>query len=158
MIHSRSIGLFLGMVVFLNAQTSGLPQKHITPLRHHVDPANTYHRVICIVPYVGSGTHGDPKRPLYAPLPVPDPAAPLPSLLSGSDRSGIIAYKHLPSDDKSVALVEYVAVNRAALLPILNDKTIISFEKGKHTRAEMETACKKFRKDFVLENLGVPVR
>ena len=32
-----------------------------------VDPRQTYHRVVCVVPYTGSGTAADPKRPLYAP-------------------------------------------------------------------------------------------
>ena len=57
-----------------------------------------------------------------------------------------------------MAIVEYVAVDRASLLPILNDKTVLSFEKGKHTRSEIETALKRFRKDFVLEHLGVAAR
>jgi hypothetical protein len=59
-----------------------------------VDMSNTYHRVIAVVPIVGTGTKSDPRRPAYVPLPTPGkPAA----------RSGIIAFSFLESDDKEFA-------------------------------------------------------
>ena len=30
--------------------------------QHKVDPGNTYHRLLCIVPIVGSGTFEDPRH------------------------------------------------------------------------------------------------
>jgi hypothetical protein len=46
--------------VFLIFCTVALAQRR-------VDPRNIYHRVIGVVPLVGSGTPGDPVRPKYAP-------------------------------------------------------------------------------------------
>ena len=77
--------------------------------QHKVDAANSYHRVICVVPLVGSGTWEDPKRPMFAPLP---------SQL-GRGKSGILAYYHELSDDGKFAIVMFVAVDRASLKPIL---------------------------------------
>jgi hypothetical protein len=37
--------------------------------QHSVDPRNTYDRVFCVVPMIGSGTAADPRRPQYAPAP-----------------------------------------------------------------------------------------
>jgi hypothetical protein len=80
----------------------------------HVDPSNSYHRVICIVPMVGSGTASDPKRPMYAPLPSQ----------IGRDKSGILAYYHELTDDGQNAIVVYVAATRTALAPILPAGTL----------------------------------
>ncbi len=109
-----------------------------------VDPKNTYSRVICVVPVVGSGTPTDPRRPQYAPWP---PAANPP-------RTGIIAYSQQLSDDGRFALVEFVAWERSAFQPLLNDKTVTVFEKGKDSQAAIEAALKKFRKSFSLDQFG----
>jgi hypothetical protein len=74
-----------------------------------VEPANSYHRVICVVPLVGSGTWDDPKRPMFAPLPSQ----------MGRGKSGILAYYHEMSDDGQSAIVVFVAVDRASLQSIL---------------------------------------
>ena len=117
----------------------------------HVNPLNTYHRVICVVPIVGKGTRDDPRRPQYAPFSFQNGhAAPL------ATRTGIIAFTQLPSDDGNMALVEFVAADRSALLPILNDKKVVSFEKSKHKQAEIETELRKYRKTFTLDRFGVP--
>ena len=120
--------------------------------RHSVSPLNTYHRVICVVPYVGQGTREDPRRPKYAPVsslgnPHLTPAV-------APSRAGIIAYKQIPTDDNQFAIVEFVAVNHAAFASILADTSILTFEKDKHARVEIETALKKLKKEFVLESLG----
>jgi hypothetical protein len=80
--------------------------------QRRVDPRNTYHRVICVVPLVGSGTAADPTRPQYAPWP------------ASHDPTGIIGFYFETTDNGKSAVVEFVAQNRAALQTILNDKTI----------------------------------
>lgn len=109
-----------------------------------VDPKNTYTRVICVVPMVGSGTAADPKRPEYAPWPP----------ISNPSRSTIVAYSMKLSDDGRLALVEFVAWQRSAFQAIFNDKTVTVFEKSKDSKSTIETALKKYRKDFDLEKFG----
>ena len=106
--------------------------------QRRVDPKNSYNRVICVVPMVGKGTTDDPRRPQYAPWP------------AAQDPNGITGFFFQPSDDGSFAIVEFVSRNRAALLPILNDKTIKTFEESRQTKATIEAAVKPFRKDFDL--------
>jgi len=99
--------------------------------------------VICVVPLVGSGTAADPKRPQYAPWP------------ASQDPKGIIAFTFELTDDGKSAVVEFVAQNGAALLPLLNDKSIQAFEKGVASPAAMEAAIRQVRKDFALETFGM---
>jgi hypothetical protein len=106
--------------------------------QRRVDPKNSYNRGICVVPMVGKGTTDDPKRPQYAPWP------------ATQDPNGITGFFFQPSDDGSLAIVEFVSRNRAALLPMLNDKTIKSFEETRQSKANIEAAIKPFRKDFDL--------
>ena len=98
---------------------------------------------------VGRGTHADPKRPMYAPLPVAGQAV---------GRSGIIAFQHMPSDDKNFAIVEFVAADRNAFKSILADKSFRVFEKGKDSKASIEAEMQKYRKGFSLDHFGVAVR
>ena len=70
-------------------------------------------------------------------------------------RAGIIAYGWQPSDDGTFALVEFVAVERAAFAPILADKSLKVFEKGKARREEVEAEFRKHKKDFRFETLRV---
>jgi hypothetical protein len=114
------------------------------PAQHRVDPRNTYNRILCIVPIVGSGTWDDPKRPQYAPLQV-----------DTAGRTGIIGYTYQASDDGSFALVEFVAKDPAALAPILTNPAIKVFVKGKHNRADIESEFKKYKKDIDLDQFGV---
>jgi hypothetical protein len=46
----------------------------IATTQQRVDPTMTYHRVLAIVPLVGSGTSADPVRPMFAPTPQATPA------------------------------------------------------------------------------------
>jgi hypothetical protein len=109
--------------------------------QNRVDPGNLYHRVLAVVPIVGKGTWDDPKRPMFAPLP---------GQKSPTDRSGIIAYQHQVSDDGTLALVEFIAVDAAALNQILSPTApnVKAFERGKHTRGEIESEFKKYKKNF----------
>ena len=70
--------------------------------QRRVDPKFRYDRVIAVVPFAGKGTPADPKRPQYAPWP------------PSKDPNGILAFTYLPSDDGRLAIVEFVARNRAA--------------------------------------------
>ena len=58
-----------------------------------VDPRDTYHRLICVVPLTGSGTATDPRRPLYAPAP------------NSSAANGIIGFTQVSTDDGKSAIV-----------------------------------------------------
>src|SRR5581483_6304632 len=74
--------------------------------QRRVDLRNTYERIICVVGYQGAGTPEDPKRPMFVPAPS--------AFSNPADRSGIIAYKQIASDDGRFAIVELVAEDRAA--------------------------------------------
>lgn len=116
----------------------------VAPAQHRVDPRNSCHRIIAVVPMVGKGTTDDPRRPQYVPWP---PAKPEPA-------TDIIAFSHLVSDDGRFALVEFVARNRAAFRTILGDRTVLSFEKGRDSKLNIENALKPFRRDFSLDRFG----
>ena len=111
--------------------------------QRRVDPRNTYNRILCVVPLVGQGTPADPKRPEYAPWP------------SSQNPDGIIAFYFRPTDDGKRAVVEFVARNRAAFQTILNDKTVIVFEKGRVAKTVVEAALKQHLKDFDLDTFGM---
>jgi hypothetical protein len=81
-----------------------------------------------------------------------------PALPAASDRTGIIAFTFLPSDDGKSAIVEYVAANTSAFSQIYADKTLTIFEKGRDQKAVVEAAMRKYRKSFSLDNFGVTVR
>jgi hypothetical protein len=66
-----------------------------------VSPENMYHRVYAVVPMVGSGTSGDPRRPMLVPLPSTSSSA-------ASGRPGLLGFQMQPSDDGRFALVEFV--------------------------------------------------
>lgn len=108
-----------------------------------VDPKFTYHRVICVVPLVGSGTAEDPKRPRYAPL--PDAQAP----------NDIIGFAYLPTDDGASAVVEFVARTRAGLQFLFDDQSIKPFELGRVAKDDIESAIRQQRKDFDLNKFGL---
>lgn len=113
-----------------------------------VDSRNTYRRLIAVVPLVGSGTRADPVRPKYAPWP---PA-------TGASPTDIIGYSQILSDDGKFAIVEFVARDRAAFESILSDRSIPVFEKGKDRPDDVETALKKYRKDFTLQKYAMVMR
>jgi hypothetical protein len=99
---------------------------------------------------VGSGSADDARRPAHAPL----AAAGMPL-----SRDGIIAYTFQVSDDGNFALVEFVAVERKAFRELLadTDARIRIFRKGTDKRADIEAEFKKHKKDFNLDQFGVPV-
>jgi hypothetical protein len=80
--------------------------------QRRVDPRNTYHRIIAVVPLVGAGTAADPRRPLYAPT------------ANSASPDGIIAFTQVPTDDGKFAIVEFVAKDRKAFQAILSDAAV----------------------------------
>ncbi len=85
-----------------------------------------YEGLLGAVAIVGKGTFDDPRRPMYAPAP---------STMQPTSRAGIIGFSFIESDDKKSALVEFVAVNKAAFQPMLGhrllDRTLAPIHKPK---------------------------
>ena len=54
-----------------------------------------------------------------------------------------------------VDLMSWTAVDRASLLPILSDQTIVAFEKGVHTPAAILAALAIYKKTFTLNGFGM---
>lgn len=137
---TRRLLLALAALLFLTAPA--FPQ-------HAVNLADTYERVLAVVPMVGSGTDSDPLRPMFAPA----PSAVNPS------RDGIIAYQFVASEDGKTALVEFVATSSQAFAEILDSKDagVKVFKKGKDTKDDIEKEFKKYRKDFNLNQFFVRV-
>jgi hypothetical protein len=73
-----------------------------------------HERIIAVVPLIGAGTYADPRRPLFAP-----------DSKDLHNPNGIHSYRWEASDDGRHAIVEFVARDRAALLPILNDARVV---------------------------------
>lgn len=113
--------------------------------QYRVDAANMYERVMAIVPLIGKGTITDPKRPMYAPAP---------SSVPPTQRTGILAYSYVLSDDGQFALVQFVARDRASLSTILADTTITSFLMGRDSRAAVQAAFTAIKKDFNFDTFG----
>jgi hypothetical protein len=111
----------------------------IATTQQRVDPTMTYHRVLAIVPVTGSGTSIDPVRPMFAPAPSAVPS-----------HTGIIAYQHQLSDDGTLSLVEFVAVDRSAFAALFasTDARVQYFEVGKSTQAEIQTAFQQKKASF----------
>jgi hypothetical protein len=113
-----------------------------------VDLRSNYERIMVVVPMTGTGSWTDPKRPLFAPATLPPPGT----------RTGILAYSFQSSDDGQLALVEFVARDKSAFRTLLADPRIVkSFQKGKHTRNEIEKEFKKHKKDFDFDRFGTRV-
>lgn len=106
-----------------------------------------YERLVCIVPMIGAGTAEDPRRPMYT------PAGP-------REANPFLAFSYLASDDGKFALVEFVAVDRAAFDGILQDRDprVKKFLKGKVKREDVEAEFRKHRKNVDLRNFGARVQ
>ena len=103
-----------------------------------VDARLTGERIILVVPFVGAGTIDDPKRPLFAPKP-------------GED-SPVEGFAWVPTDSGKLAIVvlDGTAPRRSCVRHWLMC-AFEGFQKGKHTRDEVEGVLKKLKKDFSLE-------
>ena len=97
----------------------------LAPAQNEVDSRNLHERILAVVPLTGTGTYADPRRPIFAPR----------AGVEARDGSGIIEYRWTPSDDGRYAVVEFVALNRKALQPILSDpRTLKAFERDRRKR------------------------
>ncbi len=114
--------------------------------KNRVSPRNMYERLVTVVPMVGAGTFGDPKRPMYAPLA---------SQANSTSRVGILAYSYQTSDDGKYALVEFVAQDPAAFRDILANASVKHFQKGKDKPEDIEKELKKYKKDFDISRFGI---
>jgi hypothetical protein len=110
--------------------------------QHAVDPAQRYHRLICLVHFTGSGQNGDPVRPEY----VPGPA-------DARSRAGIVAWSAQPTDDGKMAIVQVVAVDRNAFAAILADTRpeVKVFEIGKDSQQAIEAFMQMHKANFSLD-------
>ena len=115
--------------------------------QRRVDARYSYHRVIAVVPLVGSGTAADPIRGKHVPT----------AQLTGQPEAGIIAFAVELTDNGKSAIVELVALRRTALAQVLADRSagVLVFEKGVVSDASIEAAIRPFRKDFSLLSFGV---
>jgi hypothetical protein len=136
-------------------QATTAPPGVIATTQQRVDPTMTYHRVLAIVPLVGSGTAADPKRPMFAPTPqastVNSPqAASANTPPSTGIPKAIIAYQHQLSDDGTLSLVEFVATDRSAFAALFasTDARVQYFEVGKSTQAEIQAAFQQKKAAF----------
>lgn len=71
-------------------------------------------------------------------------------------RNGIIAFYYDITDDGKRAIVELVAVDRAAFAAILAEKRpdVKVFEPDKAKKADVDLEIKKEKKDFDIEKVG----
>lgn len=116
-----------------------------------------YHRIICVVPLIGSGTARDPKRPLFAPSGPPAEGVPKPPVHGKWKKepdTRIIAFQSVPTDDGKAAIVMFVARNHAAFEAILSDSRVIEkFERKNIRERDLVAALRKYRKNFDLKQL-----
>ena len=118
-----------------------------------VDPQHRYERLLAVVPMIGSGTQDDPKRPAFTPA----PTKPGEERRGEAALEGIVAFTAEISDDGRFAIVEFVARDRSAFAPILEDKRpeVKAFEKGRAKREDMEREFRRYKADFDAARMGV---
>lgn len=122
--------------------------------QHRVDPGNMYARIYAIVPMIGSGTWDDPKRPMFAPVP---------QQMTPGNRTGIIAFNHVESDDGNFALIEIVTANRSELAKVTSTMTAATapglqiFDRSTTSQATVQTAFQALKKDFDITKFRVVV-
>ena len=125
-------------------------------LPRSVDPGQQYERAYVIVPMVGAGTWDDPKRPMFTPAP---------HTMVPGNRTGIIAFNHVASDDGTVALVEIVAATKAELAaviaPIKVQLTLVPsiqlFERGTSQPEQVQASFQALKMGFDLSQFRVVV-
>jgi hypothetical protein len=118
--------------------------------QHRVDDSNSYHRIICIVPLIGSGKWDDPKRPMFAPV----------ASQIGRGKSGILAYYHEMTDNGQAAIVVFVVADRAVLQPILTSAVsgVQVFDLNATSPLAAQAALTSVRKDFDWKRFAVRVQ
>jgi hypothetical protein len=121
--------------------------------------AAIYHRIVCVVPMVGSGTAKDPKRPLFTPSSSTAQEAPKPPGHGKWEKqpdTRIIAFQSVPTDDGKASIVMFVARSYQAFKPILSDPRVIEkFERKEIRERDLVTALRRYKKHFDLKQLQV---
>ena len=116
-----------------------------------VPPEHLYHRVYAVVPIIGTGKAGDPKRPMFVPSPAELAAAtPAVSAAAPLPRPAILSYHMEISDDGNYALVEFVGATPADLKFIAQSTAtgVTAFERGATTKAQVQALFQKYKKNF----------
>jgi hypothetical protein len=121
-----------------------------------VDPGSLYSRIYVIVPMIGSGTWNDPKRPMFAPVP---------QQMTPGNRTGIIAFNHVESDNGNFALIEIVMATRSQLVQLIGQvNTQLAgvtgfqlFDRSTTSLATVQTAFQALKKNFDITKFRVVV-
>jgi hypothetical protein len=125
-----------------------------------LEPEQRHHRLLCVVPMIGSGTYEDPRRPLFAPTRPPEKVEGLEREESQEDPPEIVAYSFEESDDGKFAIVEFVARDRKAFQAILQSgrTDVRVFRKENLDKAEAAAEFRQFKRDFQLKSKGLAVQ
>jgi hypothetical protein len=121
---------------------------------HRVDPGQMYYRIYARVPIVGTGTKGDPKRPMFAP--VTPQTAPSGPAAAAAVHTGILGYTMLISDDGNWALCEFVGATPKDLQVITSaaGPNVVVFERGTSTVAQIEADFQQYMKGFTFASFA----
>jgi hypothetical protein len=112
-----------------------------------VGTRDQHERVIALVPFIGSGTTDDPRRPMFTPQP---------GTVAAASKTDIVAFHFLPSDDGNFAIVELIARDKAAFATILasTDSNVKVFLRGRDSQQAVESFLQQYRKSFTLASFG----
>jgi hypothetical protein len=127
-----------------------------SPAQQREDAGRMYERIYAIVPMIGSGTLADPKRPMFIPAPGQRVAG---------DRTGIIAFNSVTSDDGTVALVEIITATKTDLAPIKAQITaqipltagVQLFDRNSTMPSVVQAAFQSMKKNFDITKFRVVV-
>jgi hypothetical protein len=127
-----------------------------SPAQQREDAGRMYERIYAIVPIIGAGTAADPKRPMFIPAPQPRAAG---------DRTGILAFNSVTSDDGTFALVEIVAATKADLAPVKTQITaqipltagVQLFDRSSTSPSAVQAAFQPLKKNFDITKFLVVV-
>jgi hypothetical protein len=151
-------GLAISAALSVLYFTTTLPV--LAQMRHTPAPVDSLIHVYAIVPLTGAGTAADPVRPMFAPALGIQPVLPTaaPGTAAASPRSGIVAYHMQVSDDGKQALVEFIAVSKADLQPILttSDSRVQVFVRGEQAHDAILAAFQAVKKNFSFDKFIAP--
>jgi hypothetical protein len=128
----------------------------LSPAQQREDAGRMYERIYAIVPIIGTGTMADPKRPMFIPAP---------GQRSPGDRTGIIAFNQVTSDDGTFALVEIVTATKADLASIKAQITaqipltpgVQLFDRNATLPSVVQAAFQSMKKSFDITKFRVVV-
>lgn len=110
------------------------------------------HRIICVVPMIGTGTLDDPRRPMLAPI--PNQPASTKASKGFLDSPTIMAFHSVVGDDGQFAIVELEARDRAAFQSILRNRSLLqSFDLAKTKLETLVPQLRRYKRNFELRML-----